>query len=248
MLSRPLFVLLLHTGTSDHLLVKVCESMTLVSHVLSQFLQNSMSIAIFCLYLFLTDGKKALAAAPFPIFVHWSPQHPIFEHSDRIFFVKCERTIFTITQNNRKITLLNILISIFNKICLPSNNLLQNNSFGPLSKWLPQTKDFSPDKILTMLMPIYRTSIYNPGSPLTERHLPDYSFVSFNTASRCQNYIRAQHVFSAWQLPDKCHRQQVACVLVLSARNTTINTAGVFWLVEKNRVSQNASWGHICTS
>ena len=41
-----------------------------------------------------------------------------------------------------KITVLNILLFIFNKIYLPNNNLLQDNSFGRLSRWLPQTKAF----------------------------------------------------------------------------------------------------------
>jgi hypothetical protein len=62
----------------------------------------------------------------------------------------------------------------------------------------------------------------------TKQHLPDYSVVSFNTASRCQQYSRAKHVLSAWQLSDKCHWQQVATVLALSNRSTMISTAVVF--------------------
>jgi len=61
------------------------------------------------------------------------------------------------TTNN--ITVLNISIFIFNKISVPNNNLLQKGTFDRLSRWLPQTKHFSPCEILTSLAPIYRTNI-----------------------------------------------------------------------------------------
>jgi len=44
----------------------------------------------------------------------------------------------------------------------------------------------------------------------TKHHLPDYSFVSFNTASPCRRYVRAKHVFCAWQLANKCPWEQTA--------------------------------------
>jgi hypothetical protein len=37
---------------------------------------NSINIGIFCLYLFLTDGKKDLVTAHFHVFVHWFPSAP----------------------------------------------------------------------------------------------------------------------------------------------------------------------------
>jgi len=43
----------------------------------------------------------------------------------------------------------------------------------------------------------------------TKQHIPDFSFVSFNTASPCRHYVRAKHVFCAWQMPDKCHCKRV---------------------------------------
>ena len=52
----------------------------------------------------------------------------------------------------------------------------------------------------------------------TKHHVPDYSFVSFNIASRCWHYVTAKHVFCVWQLSDKWQCQQVS-LLTLSARS-----------------------------
>ena len=74
--------------------------------------------------------------------------------------------IHTPKQNNRQNYSFAISIFTFNKISVPNNNLLQNDTFGRLSRWLPQPKHFSGYEILTSLSPIYRTNIYNGGSAL----------------------------------------------------------------------------------
>jgi len=58
MLNGLQFVLLLHTGTLDYLLVQICVSMNFFPCPVSIFV-NSGNIGIFCTSLLLTDGKKA---------------------------------------------------------------------------------------------------------------------------------------------------------------------------------------------
>jgi len=67
----------------------------------------------------------------------YRPQHPIFKHPHP----SIRATKFH--AHTKQVTVVNILIFMFNKIYLPNNNLLRNHPFRPLSRWLPQPKHFS---------------------------------------------------------------------------------------------------------
>jgi len=145
-----------------------------------------------------------------------------------------------------QIPLLNIFIFINNNTHLPNNNLLHNNPFGYLSTWLPQPKHFSPDTMLTILSPQYRTTIYNDGSPHQNNtyHISALLVLALRLAVNTKAGKRRVVCLTT--------AEQVSPAIfspVLSfPRSSIINTAVGFWLAERNHVVQNVRWYHSWTS
>jgi len=101
-----------------------------------------------------------------------------------------------------KITVLFNHLFISNNTYLRNNTLLRNNPFDKFSRSLPERKHFSPVTGLSQ----YTQELYKT---VDHQYLPDCSFVTFNTASRCQQYNRAKPLFGFCQLPDKFLCQQL---------------------------------------
>ena len=121
------------------------------------FLQNNIGCGVEIIELLIMWFSPPLYIVP--LRPKYCLQHPTLKHPHRTFFAKCDRPIFTPKQTIGKTILLNTLTSMSNKMYIRNNNILQDSSFCPSSRWLPQRKHFSPDEILTSVAPIYRTSI-----------------------------------------------------------------------------------------